>query len=243
MRQINDVYSWVKGCVEWMEELDAFGWRPYYVNIMFRPLPGSVQSVISQMHTKITEGFYEPFAEWVEKKSAISGGSRHYLPKLMLFPDKPVCKKRKEVRDRSFGGNHDGFHFNGSLMMPPKSYFKKSVVEHIKNKQSRYTKNGISRIHIKRVKEIPNIVDYSVKTIKRRNADTDQILILPPSASELPVDFQFDPPGDRKLKEVINALNVSEELAMQLLADPEFLECFDRARFNNGHTLRSNWRV
>jgi hypothetical protein len=194
------------------------GWDPYYINIMFHPLPGSLPTLISIMHRGIKKGFYSPFCTRFARRPRSTSGQQQ-IPRLWLISDRPVSKRSgKKYACDFLARNDNGLHFNGPMLIPPESRFRECPIEHIKANQSSCTRQGIERIHVKPVDDIPGIVDYSFKTVKRGRADPYDILFLPVSPSELPQQSPSSLPCDRSIKDIQAAYNVSDEVADELYA-------------------------
>jgi hypothetical protein len=104
---------WEQGCAEWMQDGILHGWKPYYVTFMFHPLRGTPTGIISQMHRGIRNGFYSPFCKrFAHHPRALS--EQHRMPRLFLFPDRPVFKKEKHSL-REVTINDNGLHFHGPM--------------------------------------------------------------------------------------------------------------------------------
>jgi hypothetical protein len=137
----------------------------------------------------------------------------------MLFPDRPGLRTRRKKYSRDFlTRNDNGLHFNGPILLAPKSRFRQDPIEHIEANQSKYCRYGIERIHVKAVDYIPGIADYSGKTVKWRRANPDDILILPLDASELPQKISASIPEERAIKDIQSTLHVSDEVAEAVYA-------------------------
>lgn len=175
---------WTPGCQEWIETHASTGWwTPFYINFMFERLPGSEEAVLGQMRRAI-EKFYGRFSTRFDRTPRAEGSQRH-IPRLLLFPDKPVPKREKaSIREVSI--NAGGLHYNGPMMIPWYSRFRGCVIGHLDEKQQAYARNGISRIHAEPIHDASGIADYACKTIRWNRADQDDVLILPRSVSELP---------------------------------------------------------
>jgi hypothetical protein len=210
--------SWTDGCTQWITNHVLEGWKPYYINIMFHPLSGSLPTLISTMHHAIHKRFYSRFCtRFVRDPQSISQQQR--MPRLMLFPDLPVAKRNGQKHGYDFLARSDnGLHFNGPMLLPPKSRFRECPIAHIEENQSKYARRGIERIHIKAIDSIPGIADYALKTIKKGRASPEDILILPMGLSELPKKLPSLAPADRAIKNIQSALNVSDEVARDLYA-------------------------
>jgi hypothetical protein len=210
--------NWIDGCTQWMNNHESEGWEPYYINIMFHPLPGSLPTLISTMHRGIKKGFYSPFCTRFARHPRSNSGQQQ-IPRLWLIPDRPVAKQNGKKHGCDFlTRNDNGLHFNGPMLIPPKSRFRGCPIEHIEVHQSKYARHGIERIHVKQVDDIPGIVDYSFKTVKRGRADPYGILFLPFSSSELPQRTPSFVPRDRGIKDLQAAFNMSDEVADEIYA-------------------------
>jgi len=211
----SDTNCWIQGLPNWMHEGMSNGWRPYYVNFMFESLRGSTAGIIAQMHKAICDGFYSRFCtSFVRNPRSKSAQER--MPRLLLFPDRPVWKHEKHSL-RELTINSGGLHFNGPMLIPPISRLRGSVITHMKENESRYCRRGICRIHVKRIDNVSGVIDYAVKTLKWYRADSDDILILPKSPSELPGKATCSDLKTRTVKDIQAALNVSDEVAKGMI--------------------------
>ena len=207
---------WIKGCTEWIQEWVSKGWKLYYVNFMFEPLRGPTGAIVPKMRRGIHK-FYGRFCtEFVHDGRAKS--EQEDMPQLWLFPDLPVSKHEKgSLREVTMNG---GLHYNGPMLIPPVSRFKECPIKHLEEKQARYARHGIERIHIVAGGDIPGLADYAAKTIKNHRANEADILVLPRSATKLPIKKKpIVDPKDRLLKDIQSSLNVSDEIARQMRDD------------------------
>jgi hypothetical protein len=175
------------------------------------------------MHHGIRKGFYSQFCtRFARDPKSVSG--QQQIPRLWLIPDRPVAKRNGKKHGCDFlTRNDNGLHFNGPMLIPPKSRFRGCPIEHIEANQSKYARHGIERIHVKPVYDIPEIVDYSFKTIKWGRADLDEILILPVSPNELPQPTSSCVSSlDRSIKDIQAAYNLSDEVADEICAQSHF---------------------
>ena len=210
--------SWIDGCTQWMKDHESEGWEPYYINILFHPLPGSLPTLISTMHRGIKKGFYSPLCTRFARHPRSKSGQQQ-IPRLWLIPDRPVSKRNGKKHACDFlARNDNGLHFNGPMLIPPKSRFRECRIKHIEANQSRYARHGIERIHVKPIDDTAGIADYVFKTVKWGGADPDDILILPVSASELPQRSPRSVSCDRGRKDIQSAFNVSDEVAEEINA-------------------------
>src|ERR1051325_3306589 len=140
---------WVEGCEHWIVEGIIRGWSAYYVNIMFHSLRGSPSSIVEQMHKGIHKGFYSRFCTELSRNPR-SPSQQERLPRLLLFPDRPVWKHEKySLREVTINGG--GLHFNGPMLMPPVSRFRECPIQHIHDNQRVYARRGIARIHVEAI--------------------------------------------------------------------------------------------
>jgi hypothetical protein len=143
--------SWIDGCTQWINDHASKGWDPYYINIMFHPLPGSLPTLISTMHHGIRKGFYSQFCtRFARDPRSVSGQQR--IPRLWLAPDRPGPRRNRKKYGCDFlTRNDNGLHFNGPMLIPPKPRFRGCPIEHIEANQSKYARYGIERSHVKQV--------------------------------------------------------------------------------------------
>jgi hypothetical protein len=214
--QIDPAQIWIKGCTQWIQELVSKGWKLYYVNFMFEPLHVPTAEIVLKMRRGIHK-FYGRFCtRFIHDGRAKSEQER--MPMFLLFPDLPVHKNGKSsLRDVTING---GLHYNGPMLVPPVSRFKECPIKHFEENQSKYARHGIKRIHIVLGGNISGLADYAAKTIKSRRADEGDIIILPGSATDLPVKKTpaFDP-KDLLLKDIQSRFNVCDEMAQKMRDD------------------------
>jgi hypothetical protein len=141
---------------------------------------------------------------------------------MWLAPDRPGPRKKRLKCPHDFltlTRNDNGLHFNGPMLIPPKSRFQECPIEHINANQYKYARQGIERIDVKPIWNIPGIAEYAFKTIKWGRADPGDILILPLSSSELPQKSPTFASCDRGIKDLQSAYNLSDELAQEIYAE------------------------
>jgi hypothetical protein len=204
---------WIVGS-NWVWNHWAKGWKPYYINFMFEPLPGSAEAVLQQMERAICKGFYSRFCtEFAHHPGRPS--QLWKLPRLWLFPDRPVAKREKiSIRDVQF--NDNGLHFNGPMLIPPLSNFEGCPIRHIHSNQRKYAVHGIDRIHVEEITyRLGDLADYMCKTIRWDRASADHILILPETRNKPTGETMSS--EDRALRDIQSRHNVSAEVARQML--------------------------
>jgi hypothetical protein len=214
-QSVEDV--WINGCETWIGEHVSQGWHPYYVNFMFQALRGTPKGIVEQMHTAIHKEFYSKFClRFVHDPHRKK--EQEQMPRLMLFPDRPVWKPDK-CAGQAIHINAGGLHFNGPMLIAPQSRFHGCPLAHIDQNHWKYT-GHITRIHIERMDgDFASVANYSAKTVKWNRADEDDILLLPKTSSELSSNPTLCDPARRAVKDLEGSLNLSPEVAHQLAAN------------------------
>lgn len=205
---------WIKGCIDWILDHWLMDWQLYYINFMFEPLPGNVEAVLQQMERAICKGFYSRFCTKFANHPGRPSQMRK-LPRLWLFPDRPVPKREKiSLRDVQF--NDNGLHFNGPLLIPPVSNFEECPIEHIHSNQRKYSVLGIDRVHVKEITcDLDELAEYMCKTIKWDQASADHILVLPEERKKPTRDTMSS--EERAIRDIQSRHNVSEDIARKML--------------------------
>lgn len=137
--------------------------------------------MLPQMN-RILDRFYSTFITRIVRHPR-SNSQPRYLPRLLLIPDMPVAKyKKKPIAQVSING---GLHIHGVLLMPPVSRLKVDLVSHLNQHQPLYLRHGLLGIQVQQVhSNLPRVVDYVFKSLKRHTFTFDDILIYPKSATE-----------------------------------------------------------
>ncbi len=173
----------INGYQEWIQDYIDQGWAPYLVSFMFHQLPGSRLSVLAQMKQEI----YRAYSRLVTRfdRNPRSSASFNRIPRMVLFPDFPVYKLEKNsIRDISV---NNGLHYQGIALTPPVSRFRCTLDAHFCQEQHNYVNDKLARIEVQPVTWDPEYVtDYVGKSVKRRLASDDDIIILPRTTRELP---------------------------------------------------------
>lgn len=211
---VSHVFPWIVGMEDHMHILASCGWQLYYVNFMFGPLGGSMPAKIRQMKRAI-EKFYGRFStEFV--RNPRSPLQQRSMPQFWLLPDRPGGGRQKQsIREVKFNA---GIHFNGPMAIPLISRFSGSVEDAIHANEGLFRRHGGSRIHIEPIKfGLLTLSDYQAKSIKWHKTSPDDILILPKGIGQLATKPPVMDAETRKFKAVQSSLNVSDEIAHNLL--------------------------
>src|ERR1700722_5680545 len=167
---------------EIIENEDA---EAYFVNFMFRQLPGKESTKIAIMTKEVTR-FHGLLKRQIVRKPD-KPGWRDLVPALIGAPDFPVPKSAK-TDVRLFQVN-DGLHFNAVVLLPPRfeapqitgirqSRLKESLVVHVKRKENEYLTDKLYRIHVTPLVKDSTMANYTLKAFVRGRISSADILIL-----------------------------------------------------------------
>jgi hypothetical protein len=175
----------VSGFDSWAREYVVAGWQPYFLNFMFKNIPGRSATKIRVMADEVSRVYSTLLPNVVRRPTAPAW--KQYCPRFIGCPDLPVGKHDKDlVRNLNVNG---GLHFNGCLLLPPteKCRLGTSLRRHFDRFQERYYRDDcpLDRIHVTYIKH-DTMIDYALKHFKRGNVSYDDFLILPRTVSELP---------------------------------------------------------
>jgi hypothetical protein len=197
-------------------KLTEWGWDGYMVTVMFRPIPGSVNIKIRQMHEEIST-VYGKLANRVVRKPT-SPNWAYLLPQGVFFPDVPAY--RQSQKKLSAVSVNDGMHMHGIMFTTATPRFKQPLDQHFRENERLYVKGNIHRIHVKPITHKEKfVVDYAGKAIKRKRFSTDDILILPKSLREVSkaeTALQEMSAKERAIKDIQSRHNVSDDTALSI---------------------------
>jgi len=210
----NTHYS-IKACADWVWEHVLEGWRSYLITNMFEPLNGNQEAVIAQMKRAMERDFYSSLCKRFSRHPR-KPNQQDRLPRLWLFPDFPVFKMDKKTPLADIQFNHGGLHYNGVLLLPPKSRFKADIIKHFDGYKDVYVRWPIQRIDIREIdpEDLNYVIDYAGKTMKTNRVSQDDILLLPDTRKT--EDSPPLAPDERAIKDIQSRLNVSDGTARQI---------------------------
>jgi hypothetical protein len=169
---------------QWIEDMVWDGWNAYYVNFMFRHIPGLSRHRFAVMKNEV-ERVYSMVATRVVRKPT-SPEHLDNLPRFIGCEDKQVPKKIKvSLRDVTV---NDGSHINGVFLFPMKSRLRKHPIDLIGDNKQYYIPEGgpLLRIHFTPLHvTLTKAVDYTFKSIKRGWVKEEDIILLPKSSGEV----------------------------------------------------------
>jgi hypothetical protein len=115
-----------------------------------------------------------------------SVAGRECLPRIMLFPDLPVHKRKKKSIDEIC--INDGLHYGGIALTAPESRCKQDLHLVIEDDLDKYANDILYGIHVEPITYAEDYVtDYVMKTLKRGRLSWDDRVELPRAVSELPI--------------------------------------------------------
>jgi hypothetical protein len=163
---------------------DKYGWNPFLMTFMFKPLKGSQEVIMHQMNDEV-DRVYSTFLTRVVRKPNVL--FQRYLcqrPILIAAPDQRVPKHEKQrLKDVTINNGH---HVHGILVVPWASRLKEDVVSHFEKYRTLYVKNRLLRLDVRAIESnLPGVVDYALKSMKGREFGYDDIVIFPKSEAEL----------------------------------------------------------
>lgn len=211
----NTHYS-IRACADWVWEHVLEGWRPYLITIMFEPLNGTQEAVITQMKRALERDLYSSLCKRFSRHPR-KPSQQDRLPRLWLFPDFPVFKANKKTPLADVQFNHGGLHYNGIMLLPPKSRFKADIIKHFEGYKDVYERSPIERIDIREIdpENLNYVVDYAGKTMKTNRVSQDDILLLPDTRKT--EDSPPLAPEEREIRDIQSRLNVSDSTARQMV--------------------------
>jgi hypothetical protein len=210
-----DIPYLILGCEEFVDNHITRGWRPYLLTFMFKSLRGPMNSIIDLMHDEIHRSYSILIKRFARHPKSPS--SKQHLPMLLAFPDKPVSKRIKmSLRDVTTNG---GLHFHGILLVPPVTRFKGCLVSHFSEERRGYLNNNLARLEVKEITHEPGyVVDYGMKSLKRKTVEFDDVWVLPKCVNELPSKTKKTTPEDKAIKDLQSHWNCSDEVADSMLS-------------------------
>ena len=183
----------IHGYQDWIQGYVDRDWDPYEISFMYRPLPGGRQSILEQMKREIYRVNSRLVTRFDRDPRSEAGFNR--LPRMMVFPDLPVYKRKKRsLTDVSI---NDGLHYGGIALTPPISRFSTTLDAYFDEHEKESVNQTLDRIHVEPIiSDADYVTDYLAKSIKRGTVSQDDIVILPRAISEMPAQDRRSSPKD-----------------------------------------------
>jgi hypothetical protein len=175
----------ITACSQWIQRyIDTYGWNPFLLTFMFKPLKGSQQGILHQMSTEVDRVYSTFVTRVVRKPNSVYQKYLNTRPLLIAFPDRPVGKHKKQrLKDVTI---NNGRHIHGILAVPWNSRLKTDVVSHFHQFRRLYVKDRLLRLDVRAIEsKLPGVVDYAFKSMKGKEFGYDDVVIFPKSEAEL----------------------------------------------------------
>ena len=191
LKLLSSISNWLAGIEH--EGKDGHLFHGSLVTMVFHQISGSHRARCQIMFSE-AERLYNTLLRHVihhpNRQSSLSK-----WPITVMVPDYPVRKRRPgssvlTVTDVSL---NDGLHLHGLALIRIGTRLRQTLGMHIKSNYKEYIRPGfpLRRIYVRRIYVRPirhsleNVADYCFKTLKRRDLDLDDLLILPKARSEM----------------------------------------------------------
>lgn len=173
----------IHGYQEWVQDYVDQDWDPYEISFMYHALPGTTKSILEQMKKEIYRVNSKLVTRFDREPRSEAGFNR--LPRMMMFPDLPVYKRKKRsLNDVSI---NDGLHYGGIALTPPISRFSTTLDAYFDEHEQEYVNQNLDRIYVEPIiSDADYVADYVAKSTKRATVSEDDIVILPRAISEMP---------------------------------------------------------
>jgi len=173
----------VQGYADMVIERIELGFMPYLLTFMFHALAGKPASVARQMEHEIERVYAKCLTRVFRNPANIDILN---LPMWIVCPDYPVPKHEKSgVTEIAL---NDGRHAHAIGLMPTNSRMRGTLDEHFEERQDLYAGPGraIARVHAKPITFSPAYaMEYALKSLSRGRTNSDDMLILPRTYSEM----------------------------------------------------------
>lgn len=179
----NQIHRHTKGYGQIAIDLTAEGWLPYLLVLKFRHLGGRRNEVSAQMRREAERAY-----AWILSrvwKHPHAASVRDLRPCWILALDVPVAKRAK-VSGRSLLPN-GGLHMQGVAVMPPGGRLREGLDVHLAREGARYCPRGgpLISLHATPItSDLDYVHNYNFKAILHGAASFDDVVVLPPVASE-----------------------------------------------------------
>ena len=159
----------VHGYAELVQRRVADGWSPFLLTFMFHALRGGPLAIILQMRREVERAYAMLATRVVRDPRSPSAVGR--LPVMIACADLPVPKRDKIIlRDVTLNG---GLHYNGVLLVPPRSRLRVPVDEHFASGPYVVPGHPLARLDVRHVENDPGrVTDYVLKTVRSGHAPT-----------------------------------------------------------------------
>jgi hypothetical protein len=170
--------SLIQGHAQWIQRFLDQGWDGYLFTVNFNHLPGKRDTKIIQMHQEVTRLYGRLATRMIRKPRSPKWAP--LIPMGIFIPDKPVPKSRKgqksTIADVSI---NDGLHMHGIVLGNRWGRIRVPLDQYFEENAGKYLDGKIRNIDVQRITHEPGyVVDYAFKSLLKRTASTDDILVL-----------------------------------------------------------------
>jgi hypothetical protein len=160
------------------------GWNGHLVTMMFDEIPGNRTTKVRQMQQAV----YKLYGRLLTRmfRNPRSAKWAALLPRGVFSPDLPVSKRNKQ--DLFEVAVNEGAHIHGALLTNTMGRIREpSLDEHFRRNRTDYLISPLREIHVLPIVSKPaDVLEYTLKQVKRRSFTFDDLTIVPRLESELP---------------------------------------------------------
>lgn len=173
-----DIQRIIDGWTHWIRSFMEKGWEAYMVSVLFHQLAGSRKTKLLQMNQEIERTYNRLGTRMVRKGWSPKWAG--YLPIGIFIPDLPVPKsrwgKKSEIADVSI---NDGLHMGGIIIANKWARVRTDLREHFIKEKQIYEQGKIRSIDVVPITHhLEDVVDYTLKSLKRRTSSLNDVLVL-----------------------------------------------------------------
>jgi hypothetical protein len=170
--------SLIQGHAQWIQSYLDKGWDGYLFTLTFNDLPGRKDTKVIQMHREVTRLYGRLATRMIRKPRSSKWAD--LLPIGIFIPDMPVPKSRKgqqsTIADVSI---NDGLHMHGIVLGNRGGRIRVPLDQYFEENAGKYVNGKIRNIDVQRITHEPgHVVDYALKSLSKRTASNDDILVL-----------------------------------------------------------------
>jgi hypothetical protein len=170
--------SLINGHAQWIQRYLDQGWDGYLFTLTFNELPGKRETKLIQMHQEVTR-LYGRLATRMIRKPRSPKWTK-LLPIGIFISDMPVPKSRKgqksTIADVSI---NDGLQMDGIVLGNRWGRIRVPLDQYFAENAGKYVGGKIRNIDVQRIThESGYVVDYALKSLLKRTASNDDILVL-----------------------------------------------------------------
>ena len=168
----------IQGHAQWVQRFLDQGWDGYLFTVNFNELPGKRDTKIIQMQREVTRLYGRLAIRMIRKPRSPKWAP--LTPMGIFIPDKPIPKSRQDqkstIADVSI---NDGLHMHGIVLGNRWGRIRVPLDQYFEENAAKYVKGKIRNIDVQRITHEPGyVVGYALKSLLKRTASTDDILVL-----------------------------------------------------------------